>query len=229
MKILAIETATDACSAALLVDGEIRVRETLAPREHARLILPMMNELLAEAGIALAQLDALAFGRGPGSFTGLRIAAGVVQGAAFAADLPVAPVSTLAALALGAMEKHGQTQVLAALDARMNEVYWAAFRRDADRLSSLLGEEAVLPPSRVPLTETADWFGAGQGWAAYGEVLRERLVDRLCGVDAELSPHAREIARLGEVVMREGGGVSAEQAIPVYLRDHVADVPRALS
>lgn len=229
MKILAIETATDACSAALLVDGEIRVRETLAPREHARLILPMMNELLAEAGIALAQLDALAFGRGPGSFTGLRIAAGVVQGAAFAADLPVAPVSTLAALALGAMEKHGQTQVLAALDARMNEVYWAAFRCDADRLSSLVGEEAVLPPSRVPLTETAGWFGAGQGWAAYGEVLRERLVDRLCGVDAELSPHAREIARLGEVVMREGGGVSAEQAIPVYLRDHVADVPRALS
>ena len=130
--LLAIETSTPACSAALSIDGVVIERYALAPRQHAVLILPMIESLLLEAGISVAQLDALAFGRGPGSFTGVRIAASVIQGIAFAADLPVLPVSTLATLALGGMRITDKTQVMAALDARKSEIYWGCYTAAED-------------------------------------------------------------------------------------------------
>ena len=151
MKLLAIDTSGDACSAALLLDGEIVQHAELAPRRHGELILPMMQGLLDQAGIALGALDALAFGRGPGSFTGVRIAAAVIQGAAFGAGLPVVPVSTLAALAQGQFRRGGQQRLLSALDARMNEVYWGGFTIGPDALATPCGAELVCPPGQAPL------------------------------------------------------------------------------
>lgn len=221
MKLLAIETATDACSAALSIDGEIRERFELAPRAHTELILPMIDELMAEAGITISQVDAMAFGRGPGAFTGVRIAVGVIQGIAFAANLPVVPVSTLAVLA----QRMSANKVLAALDARMDEVYWGAYRRNAAGLMELLGEECVSPPADVPLPEGKDWWGAGAGWAAYQGVLSERCASQLVSDadawDGTALPHAREVALLGLAGFDAGQAVSAEQALPVYLRDKV--------
>ena len=153
-RILAIETATEACSAALYVDGEVSERFQLAPREHALLILPMIDALLVDAGMSLGALDAVAYGRGPGSFTGVRIAASVAQGVAFAADLPVVAVSTLASLALGAMSATGQHSVMSALDARMNEVYWGLYEREPAGLPRLQGEECVCAPGHVRAPES---------------------------------------------------------------------------
>ncbi len=221
MNILAIETSTDACSAALSVAGDIRERFELAPRNHARLILPMVEELLAEAGLALGQIDALAFGCGPGSFTGVRIAAGVAQGIAFGADLPVVPVSTLAALAQGVHEQFGATHVLSALDARMSEVYWGAYRMSDSGLMQLQGEEGVYPPEHVPVPASEHWQGAGSGWQSYAAALHARLSDRLSATYADYHPHARAVAQLGAHGFTLGLAVSAEQAQPVYLRNEV--------
>ncbi|MGB5065729.1 MAG: tRNA (adenosine(37)-N6)-threonylcarbamoyltransferase complex dimerization subunit type 1 TsaB, partial [Candidatus Competibacter sp.] len=146
MKLLALDTATDACSAAVWVDGVVHERYELAPRRHAALILPMIEAVLAEAGLRPAQLDAVAFGRGPGAFTGVRIAVGIAQGIAFAADLPVVPVSTLAALALGVGRETGHARLAVALDARMSEVYWGTYVVTADD-AELLGEERVCAPA----------------------------------------------------------------------------------
>lgn len=221
MKLLAIETATDACSAALSIEGEVLERFALAPRGHTELILPMLDEIVAEAGIHLSQLDAIAFGRGPGAFTGVRIAVGVTQGIAFAMDLPVVPVSTLAAVAQGV----GAQRVLVALDARMDEVYWGAYQRSAAGLVSLVGEECVAPPAEVPLPEGGGWRGAGAGWAAYASILPAHCAQRLAspeaGWDSEILPHARDVALLGVAGFAAGQAVSAEQALPVYLRDKV--------
>ena len=217
MKLLAIETATDACSAALFIDGEIRERFEIAPRAHTELILPMVDTLMAEAGISAAQLDAMAFGRGPGAFTGVRIAVGVTQGIAFGADLPVVPVSTLAALAQGA----GADKVLAALDARMDEVYWGAYRRNAAGLMEQVGEECVSAPGDVPLASGEGWLGAGAGWSAYEDILKQRCAGQAESWDGSAFPHARDVARLGMVGFEAGQAVTAEQALPVYLRDKV--------
>ncbi|OOG20623.1 tRNA (adenosine(37)-N6)-threonylcarbamoyltransferase complex dimerization subunit type 1 TsaB [Thioalkalivibrio denitrificans] len=226
MKLLAIETATEACSAALWLEGALADRHELAPREHARLILPMMDGLLAEAGVRLADLDALAFGRGPGAFTGVRIAAAVIQGAAFGAGLPVVPVSTLAALAQQGLDR-GNTRVLAALDARMGEVYWGAFEADAEGLAVPVGREQVIAPEAVPMPLGDGWYGIGSGWGAYGDALRTRLGGRLGGFDAASFPSAREVARLAVRDFAAGLAVSAEQALPVYLRDKVAEKPKS--
>lgn len=222
-RILAIETSTTACSAALYADGDIQQRYALAPRQHAALILPMIESLLVEAGIKVTQLDALAFGRGPGSFTGVRIAASVVQGIAFAAELPVVPVSTLAALALGAMRESGEAQVLAALDARKNEVYWGAYRHVDEDLARLQGEECVCLPGTIAEPQHRNWVGAGSGWAAYGPLLLERTGGRVLRVLPDLEPVARDVARLALDAFRKGRVVSAEQVCPVYLRNNVAD------
>ena len=225
--ILAIETSTTACSAALFVDGEIQQRYALAPRQHAALILPMIESLLVEAGIKATQLDALAFGRGPGSFTGVRIAASVVQGIAFAAELPVVPVSTLAALALGAMRESGEAQVLAALDARKNEVYWGAYRHVDTDLARLQGEECVCLPDAVTAPQNYSWVGAGSGWAAYGPLLLARTGERVLRVLPDLEPVARDVARLAVDAYRNGQLVSPEEVCPVYLRNDVADPRKA--
>ncbi|RJQ48398.1 MAG: tRNA (adenosine(37)-N6)-threonylcarbamoyltransferase complex dimerization subunit type 1 TsaB [Gammaproteobacteria bacterium] len=221
MKLLAVETSSDACSAALLIDSHIEQCFELAPQQHTALILPMVDNLLKQAGLKLGELDALAFGRGPGSFTGVRIAASVVQGLAFGAELPVIPISSLAALAQGMHRVHGVTSVLTAADARMNEVYWAAYCLDQNGFMSLLGDEWVSAPGTVPVPEQGIWFGAGSGWEAYGAVLTARLGARLQDYRAHVYPHAQDIAHLARVACQEDGAVPAEQALPVYLRNEV--------
>jgi len=221
MNLLAIDTATEACSAALYLDGAIAARYALAPREHARLILPMVDELLREADIKPTQLDAVSFGRGPGAFTGLRIAAGVVQGIAYGADLPVVPVSSLAALAQGCYRERGVTRVLATIDARIGEVYWGMYEL-GEGVAELRGEERVMTPHSVPLPEGEGWYGAGSGWAAYGDILQTRLQDHVSHVEGARCPHAHDVALLAAAAYRRGETVSAAQAAPVYLRDEVA-------
>lgn len=226
MKLLAIETATEACSAALYIDGVISERYEVAPRRHAELILSMMEELLAEAELKLPQLDALAFGRGPGSFTGVRIATGVIQGAAFGAELPVVPVSTLAALAQRYFRMSGARRILPAFDARMQEIYWAAYEAADDNLVSLVGAEQVATPELVELPKGEGWCGVGTGWATYSEVLAQRMGERLSAVEADLFCSAQDVAQLAVRGYDAGEMVAAEQALPVYLRDQVAKKPK---
>jgi len=222
MKLLAIDTTEAACSAALLYDGHIVERFEIAPRRHSELILPMMEGLLHEAGIGLAQLDALAFARGPGSFTGVRIATAVIQGAATAADLPVLPVSSLLALAQGAAREHGASRVLAGFDARMHEVYWAQCVADADGIMLLSASETVCAPQQVPLPAEGRWTGVGGAFAAYGEVLQQRLGERLADSYPDAMVQARDVVQLAARDFAAGLAVSAEQGLPVYLRDQVA-------
>ena len=226
MNILAIDTATEACSAALYLDGDISQQYRVAPREHSHIILPMLDQLLEQAGIGLTDLDAVAFGRGPGSFMGVRIAAGVIQGIAFAWKLPVVPVSTLAAIAQTAHAVTGAANVLAAIDARMNEVYWGAYCLSDDGCMQLVGEEKVVAPEGVSVPAECDWTGAGTGWAAYGEPLRAAIapVELVAQLD-DCLPSAASIARLAVADYRAGRHVTAAQAVPVYLRDNVAKKP----
>jgi len=225
-RILAIETATEACSAALLVDDSVRERFEIAPRQHVALILPFMESLLADAGTSLAQLDAVAIGRGPGSFTGVRIAASLTQGIAFGADLPVIPVSTLAALAQGTVREQGATSVLAALDARMQEVYWGGFRCDAQGLVRGVIEECVCAPDSVECPQQDAWAGAGSGWDAYTEILAARCSVADTAVYTQQQPHAADVARLAARAFAQDEVLAPEQAVPVYLRNNVAAKPK---
>lgn len=225
-RILAVETATTACSAALAIDGDIEERYALAPRQHATLILPMIESLLVEAGIAAGDLDVIAFGRGPGSFTGVRIAASIVQGIAFAAGRPVLPVSTLAALALGGQRVTGQQRILAALDARKHEVYWGRYRRNDGGTLDLQGAEVVCAPGAVAVPATGEWLGVGSGWQGYGPALLQRLGDCVVRVLPDLEPRAADVARLAVDAFGRGQVLTPEQALPVYLRNNVADVKR---
>ncbi|MCQ4348747.1 tRNA (adenosine(37)-N6)-threonylcarbamoyltransferase complex dimerization subunit type 1 TsaB [Pseudomonas stutzeri] len=220
--LLALDTATEACSVALLHEGRVLGRYEVIPRLHAQRVLPMVRELLAEAGIPLAAVDAIAFGRGPGAFTGVRIAVGVVQGLAFALGRPVLPVSNLAMLAQRAHREHGASQVAAAIDARMDEVYWGCYRFE-DGEMRLAGVEAVLPPERAALPREAsgEWFGAGTGWG-----YAARIPVAVGGMDAGLLPHAEDLLALALGAWSRGEAVAAEQAQPVYLRDNVATPKR---
>ncbi|MEN8174264.1 MAG: tRNA (adenosine(37)-N6)-threonylcarbamoyltransferase complex dimerization subunit type 1 TsaB [Pseudomonadota bacterium] len=229
MKLLALDTGGEACSAALWIGGEVEERFVLAPRGHSELILSMTGELLADAGLSRRQLDAVAFGRGPGSFTGVRIAAGVTQGIAYALDIPAVPVSSLGALAQGCAGGMAATRVLSAFDARMGEVYWGAYETDARGLARLCGSEQVCRPQEVPLPDGGHWLGAGGGWAAYEAILKDRLGDRLERVAPDAQVHARDVATLGAALFAAGDFVSAAQARPVYLRDQVAQKPRPRS
>lgn len=216
--LLALDTATEACSVALLHEGRTLSRYEVIPRLHAQRVLPMVQEVLAEAGIPLAAVDAIAFGRGPGAFTGVRIAVGVVQGLAFALARPVLPISNLAAMAQRAHREHGARQVATAIDARMDELYWGCYRLEAGEMR-LAGGEAVLAPERVALPRGAegDWFGAGTGWA-----FASRIPVTVASMDAGLLPHAEDLLALARFAWARGEGVDAEQAQPVYLRDNVA-------
>lgn len=219
MKILAIETATEACSVALWLDGECLERFELAPRRHALRALPMAEELLAEAGIGRRALDGLACGRGPGAFTGVRLAVALTQGLALALDRPVAGVSTLAALACAA--PGSGSHVLATIDARMGEVYAGLFQRDQDAPLPL-GPERVLAPEQLELPGAGTWSAVGTGLAAAGGALLERLEGRLEDHDASALPRAADVARLAAGVFRDGGGMDAAALEPAYLRDRVA-------
>ncbi len=216
MKLLAIETSTEACSVAVWVDGAVHARHELAPRRHTQLVLPWAEQLLAEAGVARTQLDALAVGRGPGAFTGVRLAIAIVQGLALALDRPVLPVSTLAVLAM-----QGEGEILAAIDARMGEVYVGSFRRGDDGLVVATGAEQVLPPAQVGVPAQAVQ-GIGTGFDAEGGALRSRLGDRLVSVDAAALPRAADLAALAAAAFARGEAVDAALVEPAYLRDKVA-------
>ena len=218
MKLLAFETATEACSVALWIDGDVRERFDLAPRRHAELALPWAEALLAEAGVAKSSLDAIAVGRGPGAFTGVRLAIAIAQGIALALDRPVVPVSTLAALALQARGP----RVLAAIDARMGEVYAGAFRCDGDDVIALDGERVVAPGNVALPDDANDWVGVGTGFAAVEGALQASLAPRFTRIDATALPHAADIARLAVHAFGRGEAVAPERAEPAYLRDNVA-------
>lgn len=218
MKLLALETATEACSVALWLDGEVRERFEIAPRRHAELTLPWAEQLLAETGVKKSQLDAIAIGRGPGAFTGVRLAIAIGQGIALALDRPIVAVSTLAALALQAQGP----RVLAAIDARMGEVYAASFEvRDGDAIA--LDSERVMSPDAVALPDDiGGWHGVGTGFAAQDNALLDRLRSRFVAIDAAALPHAADVARLGALAFTRGEAVAPEFAEPAYLRNNVA-------
>ncbi len=215
MKLLALETATEALSVAVLIDDTVHAFHEVAPRRHGELLLPTIDQLLNAAGLKLADLDAIAFGRGPGAFTGVRIAIAAAQGLAYGAGLKVVPVSTLAALAQDALNA-GEKRVIAAIDARMGEVYAACFTADADGLAELTGEEWLGKAADFTAPKGA-WFGAGTGFGAYPDAFTVELA----GVDPTALPNAAAIARLAEKDFNAGRAVEAEQAMPVYLRDKV--------
>ncbi|MGJ4804464.1 tRNA (adenosine(37)-N6)-threonylcarbamoyltransferase complex dimerization subunit type 1 TsaB [Luteimonas sp. SDU82] len=217
MRLLAFETATEACSVAVYVEGEVRERFEIAPRRHADLALPWAEALLGEAGVAKSQLDAIAVGRGPGAFTGVRLAVALAQGIALALDRPVLPVSTLAALAMGATG----ARVMAAIDARMGEVYLGSFERRGDALQPL-AEEVVVNPALAVLPQGTGWRGVGTGFDAAGGALRDRLGGVLAGVDAAALPRAADVARLAAAAFARGEGIAPERLEPAYLRDNVA-------
>jgi len=220
MNLLAFETATEACSVALWIDGEVRERFEIAPRRHAELSLPWAEQLLAEAGLAKSQLDAIAVGRGPGAFTGVRLAIALAQGIALALDRPVVPVSTLAALAMRVVQ--GDAHVLAAIDARMGEVYAATFVRVGDGVRGV-SPEAVTTPDAVELPAMpVSWHGVGTGFAALDGRLQTRLQARLLQVDADALPHAADVARLAAPAFARGEALAPERLEPAYLRDNVA-------
>jgi tRNA threonylcarbamoyladenosine biosynthesis protein TsaB len=225
LKLLAIDTSTEACSAALAVDNAVtHTRFELAPQRHAELILPMVDHLLREADLRVGELDGLAFGQGPGTFTGVRIAAGIIQGIALGAELPIVPVSSLAALAQGLFSERGQARVLAAIDARIGEIYWGAYQVDERGILMAVQAQCVGKPDTVPVPVAGRWFGAGTGWDSYGPILRKRLGgDRLLGIEPRHYPHAREVAILGIEAFKAGHGIQAEYALPAYLRDKVVD------
>lgn len=222
MKILAIETATQACSVALLNNNNCQEKFKLAPRQQASLILPMIDALLSQAGLTIAQLDLLAFGQGPGSFTGVRIAASVIQGMAFATDLPIVGISTLHALAQGAFRVHGVHSVLTAIDARQQEVYWGAYCLDdtAHRMVKQISD-CVMAPSQAKCPSMRTWYGVGDGWQVYRDALVNQVGPHVKAIYPEQYPHAQDIATLAKAEFKTGQVLSATQALPVYLRDQV--------
>ncbi len=226
MTILALDTATENCSAALLIDGKLVTRERLLERGHAECILTLIDEVLSEAGVALGSLAAIAFGRGPGSFTGVRLAASVTQGLAYGAGVPVVPVSDLQAVAHRVLrQEEGARRVLVCNDARMREVYWGCFVRSPSDLAAPVGAEHVEDPARVALP--GDWApgpdlcGAGSGFAAYPQLAALSLASIIPAL-----PRAEDIALLAVPEVASGRMLAPEQALPVYLRDDVVQSSR---
>lgn len=217
MNLLALDTSTEFLSLALWRDGEVTVRELLAGHKHSELVLPLVRELLDEAGLALASLDGIAFGMGPGAFTGLRIGCGVAQGLAFGAGLQVVGVCTLEALA----QQAAADKVVACMDARMNEVYHAAYVREGDAWRCVQSP-GLYSPAAVPVPEGEGWCGIGSGWDAFGPVLEEvcgpRVVHRIAGA----YPLARHMAALAAPRFARGEGLSPHDAVPLYVRNKVA-------
>lgn len=220
MNLLALETSTEACSVALVHGDEIIARSEIAPRRHAELALPMADALLAEAGLGRHALDAIAVGRGPGAFTGVRLGISLAQGMALALDVPVVTVSSLAALALEAPED--DAAILAVIDARMGEIYAASYRRDDHGGLVALDEERVCVPETLALPQASQWNVVGTGWNTYADVLRARLAGELRSAEGARYPQARHVAELAAREFAQGRSVAPEHALPVYLRDKVA-------
>ena len=225
MKILAIETATETCSVALLDQGKVLEQFELAPRKQTERVLPMVSALLAEAGVSRTQLDAVAFGHGPGAFTGVRVAVSVAQGLAFALDRPVLGVSTLASAALCGFDKGIEGPLLVAFDARMGELYLGAYRRAGDNHLETLLPDCLAHPEALPVLPHGLRGGAGSG-GLYRQALQARE-PALANWDDTLHPRAATVARLAWPRLAAGEGVAAEKAMPVYLRDRVVQVGKA--
>lgn len=218
MKLLAIETATEACSVAVHVDGQTIERFDVAPRRHAELALPWAGALLAETGVHRSQLDAIAISRGPGAFTGVRLAIAIAQGIALALDRPLVAVSTLAVLAMRAPVGHDK--VIAAIDARMGEVYLGCFEGQAGQRVAV-SEESVLAPGSIVLPGSG-WFGVGTGFAAMEGAVVQQLDRQLIAVDGTALPHAADVATLAVSAYARGEAIAPELVEPAYLRNNVA-------
>ena len=230
MKFICFDTATDALTCALWADGELIEHHETAPRRHADLILSVVDRLLAEAGTARFDLDAVGFGRGPGSFTGLRVATGVAQGLAFALDVPAVPVSTLAAIAQGSLRENGSRRAMVLLDARLGEVYAGAMRADSSAgvMRAIRDERLCLPEDLgEELGPKGGWTGCGPGWNVCPDALRAGLGARLERLEPDRLPRARDVAALVRSALEEGCAVAAENALPVYLRRQVVRRPEA--
>lgn len=221
MNLLALDTCTENCSAALLIDGRVFAVSEITQRGHSECILGMLDQLFQQAECHLADMDALVFGRGPGSFTGVRVGVAVAQGIAFAQDLAVLPVSTLAAVAQAAYAKHGVSEISVALDARMSEVYHADFVIK-DGLARPVSDEQVSAPENVKPVDGQNWFGAGSGWAAYQQTLSDNFADQLQGMDSDIYPSAEAMLPLAKQMFANNKALPAYQALPVYLRNNVA-------
>lgn len=217
MRVVAIETSTEYCSVALWQDGAVLDRCELVGQKHSEVLIPMLDALFAEAGTKLRDMDGIAFGKGPGSFTGVRIACGVAQGLALGADLPVVGVCTLEALA----QASGNDRVIAALDARMAEVYHAAYER-LDGAWLTVVEPGLYLPQHAPRVEGTGWFGVGSGFLAHGAQLADRYAANLMAVDEQAVPQARAVVQLAVPQFAAGKGMDAADALPLYLRDKVA-------
>lgn len=219
MRLLAIETSTEYCSCALLIDGRVAESHVLAGHTHSDILLPTVARLMNEAGLGFAQLDCVAFGAGPGSFTGLRIACGVAQGLAFGHDLPVVPVVSLESLA----EQSDADAVITAFDARMGELYLAAYQRVGGDWHAVVAPQLVVAPvssAELPELPQAEWIGAGSGFGSHGAALTLRYAP--LRVDARGMPRAAAIATIAARKFARGETVAAEHALPLYLRDKVA-------
>lgn len=219
MNILVIDTATEACSVALQINEQVYNRFEICPQQHSQRILPMIDEVLKEAKVTLQDLDYLGFGRGPGSFTGVRIATGVLQGLALGTGLKVVGISTLAAMAQQAFAEHQSEQIAAAIDARMSEVYFGQYQLEQN-VMSLVGEEQVLPPAQGAeiLSHSTEMVGVGTGWQAYPEL---RAANQVAALGDVLYPNALYMLPLAEDSIYKGSAVAVEDIQPVYLRDKV--------
>ncbi|HBR96966.1 MAG TPA: tRNA (adenosine(37)-N6)-threonylcarbamoyltransferase complex dimerization subunit type 1 TsaB [Gammaproteobacteria bacterium] len=222
--LLALETSTEACSVALCHAGAYFQRYELAPQQHAQRVMPMIDAVVAEAGITVQQVTGLAYAHGPGSFTGIRVGAGFIQGIAMGTGLRVAGVSTLAALAHRASREQGNQAVIASLDARMQEVYVAAYRVAASSIVEAVLPDCVTRPDAValPLDAAQAWVGVGSGWTACDGVLNQRYASAMTRIDATLTPHALDVLMLAQDMFARGDALPAAEAMPVYLRDKVA-------
>lgn len=218
MKILALETSTEFCSVALSLDGKIVNKEILAERRHSEILLPMVHELLEEAALALQQLDGIVFGAGPGSFTGLRIACGVAQGLAYATNLPAIGISTLEAMA---QQIEGQ-KIIVALDARMGEIYHAAYQKAANFDWKVISPPTLCLPQHAPLVPGNGWIGCGSGFDVYHKELSALYSENLHQVHHKLHPQAEEIAQLALPKFTDGSTTDPANVTPVYIRNKVA-------
>lgn len=223
MKLLALDTSTEACSVALQYNDQRLTLDEVCPQQHSKRILPMVQQLLAESGLVLNQLDGIVFGRGPGSFTGVRIGVGVTQGLAFGADLPVFGVSTLQAMAQAAVRLHQATQVIAAIDARMAEVYLGLYQQGADGLMQAVSDELARKPAELPaFSLQGDMWAVGTGLVTYRDAFSLWAAGQQLQIsDQVLLPSAQDMLTLAMPAWQQQLFVAAEQAEPVYVRDEV--------
>jgi tRNA threonylcarbamoyladenosine biosynthesis protein TsaB len=222
LKLLAIDTTTEACSVALLNRDLIQEQYQLAPRQHTQLILPMLELLFSAANLKSKDLHAIAFCRGPGSFTGCRIAASVVQAVAFAADIPVILISSLQCLAQGAYRELKASRVIASIDAHMDEIYWASYQLDQENIMTEFEKEQIVNPKQIQVSCPSPFIGVGSGWDKYNEVLCQQIKqDQLQQWYPQRYPRAYDVLTLAKQAYQRGELVSAQAALPLYLREKV--------